>query len=137
MPKSRPTRPVQRFPPEHCSWPPPAGGEDPLRIGVQQGPRADGSRDNEQAEDLVAPEEPLLAGAALVFGNLLLVRLDAGLDHVKFQATYNDRGISVIPSCNEFGRSSGVDSLLLVHAASVAAATGINAAHSSSGFVPL
>ena len=40
--------------------------------------------DDQQAEDLVAPEGAPLFGAPLVFGDLLLIRLDAAFDHECF-----------------------------------------------------
>jgi len=37
--------------------------------------------DNEQPEHLIPPEDARLLGAPILFGNLLIVRLDAGLNH--------------------------------------------------------
>jgi hypothetical protein len=48
---------------------------------VEEPPHEDGGGDDEQAEGLIAAEEAALFGAALVFGQLLLVRLDAAFDH--------------------------------------------------------
>jgi len=48
---------------------------------MKEPPDEDGCGDDEQAEGLIAAEEAALFGAALVFGQLLLVGLDAAFDH--------------------------------------------------------
>lgn len=65
------------------SWAPPAGREDPLGIGVEESPDDDSGRDEEQAKDLIAAEGATLFLAALLFGNLFVVRLDTAVDHRK------------------------------------------------------
>ena len=64
-----------------CSWTPPAGREDPVGVGVEEPPDEDCNGDDEEAKSLVAPEESTLFGATLVFGQLLMERLDAAFDH--------------------------------------------------------
>ena len=49
---------------------PPAGWEDPFRIGVGEPPGEDRRRDDQQAEGLVAAEGATLLVASLVLGNL-------------------------------------------------------------------
>jgi hypothetical protein len=48
---------------------------------VEEPPDKDHGRDNEQAEGLVPAEGSTLLVAALVFGQLLVMRLDAAFDH--------------------------------------------------------
>ena len=48
---------------------------------MKQPPQADPTGQNHQPEDLVAPERPRLPLARLSLGDLLLIRLDAGLNH--------------------------------------------------------
>lgn len=55
---------------------PPAGGEDPLGIGVEEPPGADEGSDDEEAEYLVAAGELALPVAGLLFGLLFEVGLD-------------------------------------------------------------
>jgi hypothetical protein len=62
---------------------PPSGGEDPLRIRVQEPPQADHARENHQPKKLIPPKCAGLPLARLALGDLLLIRLDAGFNHVK------------------------------------------------------
>jgi len=48
---------------------------------MEEPPDEDDRRNDEQAEGLVATEESALFSAALVFGQLLLIGLDAAFDH--------------------------------------------------------
>ena len=48
---------------------------------MEESPDDDSGRDDEQAKDLIAAEGATLFLAALLFGNLLSVRLDAAFDH--------------------------------------------------------
>ena len=60
---------------------PPARREDPSGVGVEEPPDEDRRSDDEQAEGLIAAKEAALLGAALIFGELFGVRLDAAFDH--------------------------------------------------------
>jgi len=66
---------------ERGSWTPPAGGEDPIGVGVEEAPGEDGSGDKQKAEGLIAAEDAALDGAALCFVDGLKVGPDAGFDH--------------------------------------------------------
>jgi len=55
--------------------------ERSIWVGVEEPPGEDCCSDDEQAEGLVAAEGPALEVAALGFGQLLVVGLDAAFDH--------------------------------------------------------
>lgn len=63
------------------SWTPPAGRENPFGIGMEEAPNNDGRGDEKQAKDLITAEGTALFVAALLFGDLLIVRLDPAVDH--------------------------------------------------------
>lgn len=63
------------------SWTPPAGGEDPLGIGVKERPRQNRRGYNEQAENLVAAVGSGLSRPVRLLGHLLKIGLDAALNH--------------------------------------------------------
>ena len=48
---------------------------------MEESPDDDSSREDEHAKDLIAAEGATLFRAALLFGNLLSVRLDTAFDH--------------------------------------------------------
>jgi hypothetical protein len=52
-----------------------------VRVGVEGRPDEDCVRDDEKAEDLIAAKGSPLLAAPLVFGQLLLIRLDAAFNH--------------------------------------------------------
>lgn len=63
------------------SRPPPARREDPFGVCVEEPPDQYRCSDDEHAEDLVAAEGAPLDLAPFVFGDLLIMRLDAAFDH--------------------------------------------------------
>jgi len=71
----------RRSPSEKDSWTPPAGREDPRGIGVEQAPDEDDRGNEKEPKHLVAPECAALLDTASLLLGLLLVRLDAGLNH--------------------------------------------------------
>jgi hypothetical protein len=76
---------------------------------VEESPDDDSRRDEEQAKDLIAAEGATLFLAALLFGELFVVRLDTAVDHRKGAEFTTDqyRGRGVFESLMTLkGRSS-------------------------------
>jgi ribosomal protein S4 len=65
----------------------PSARKNPRRIGMEQRPYDDQQRSNQQPEDLVAPEDPLLLGTPRNLFQLLRVRLDASIHRASFASS--------------------------------------------------